>query len=490
MARPKLSEAQVLAITSSERSMSVLSVLGSLFIMTTFLKWHYFRKPINRLVFYASFGNVLANVATLIGTTALPGPGEKPSALCQFQGVLIQWFMMADSLWVFSMALNVMLVFFHSYNSRSLRQLEKWYLLFSYGVPFIPALIYIIVEKATAKRIYGPATIWCWIDARVEWLRIAFFYVPVWVVVCLTLSIYVYTGYTIFMRRRKLAQLSSVSRDAANPPVVIANPFTAANAKGISATTEISVRYTTDSIRSESTAIDQRCANDSRSSFSSTRNLSGHHQGPNGAIIQGIRTNGTDGRISSAHRTAVGSEDNLEPNPNYKANITADGPIGEISVSQPNTTPAAYNPNHRRNAAMEGNSAAWSYFKVAFLMFAALFIVWVPSTVNRLQQFIDRDDPIFGLNLASALVLPLQGFWNAMVYISTTWPECKRAFTEILDAVAAIRHPNSARPVHRHKDSQHTLTTGETQEFETVQIGLQDMLKSNPHPQGQPRAEP
>lgn len=67
--------------------------------------------------------------------------------------------MMADSLWVFCMALNVMLVFFHHYNSRQLRRLEKWYIGFAYGVPFLPAFIYIVVEKVTRKRIYGPATV-------------------------------------------------------------------------------------------------------------------------------------------------------------------------------------------------------------------------------------------------------------------------------------------------------------------------------------------
>jgi hypothetical protein len=57
------------------------------------------------------------------------------------------------------MALNVMLVFFRQYNSTKLRKLEKWYLLFAYGVPFVTAFIYIVVEKTTRQRIYGPATV-------------------------------------------------------------------------------------------------------------------------------------------------------------------------------------------------------------------------------------------------------------------------------------------------------------------------------------------
>jgi hypothetical protein len=160
-----------MAITVSQRVMSILSIIGSIFIITTFLKWHYFRKPINRLVFYASFGNVTVNIATFIGTAAI---GTDPSALCEFQGILIQWyvctssiehvahtprFMLADSLWVFSMALNVQLVFFRGYNSTQLRHLEKWYLLFAYGLPGIVALTYIFLDHVSHIKIIGKATV-------------------------------------------------------------------------------------------------------------------------------------------------------------------------------------------------------------------------------------------------------------------------------------------------------------------------------------------
>jgi hypothetical protein len=123
---------------------------------------------------------------------------------------------------------------------------------------------------------------------------------------------------------------------------------------------------------------------------------------------------------------------------------------------------------------MEGNTGAWGYFKVAFLMFAALFIVWVPSTINRVQQFVNKGSPVFGLNLASALVLPLQGFWNAMIYMSTTWPECKRAFAETL-------YPSLSATHHRswdldRKNSQRTVSTDETQGY-GAEIPLGEMLK-------------
>ena len=41
-----------------ERVSSVFSLVGIVFILTTFLLAHSFNKPINRLVFFATFGNL------------------------------------------------------------------------------------------------------------------------------------------------------------------------------------------------------------------------------------------------------------------------------------------------------------------------------------------------------------------------------------------------------------------------------------------------
>lgn len=58
-----------------------------------------FRKPIHRLVFYACFGNLLANIATIMSIAPIPAE-DIVTPLCEFQGVLIQWFLVSDSIWV------------------------------------------------------------------------------------------------------------------------------------------------------------------------------------------------------------------------------------------------------------------------------------------------------------------------------------------------------------------------------------------------------
>jgi len=83
----------------------------------------------------------------------------------------------------------------------------------------------------------------------------------------------------------------------------------------------------------------------------------------------------------------------------------------------------------------DANRAAINYCKCALLFFAAMIVTWVPSTLNRLVTLAHPDHPVFGLNYASGLVLPLQGFWNAIIYIFTSLPACKALMRRITTAL-------------------------------------------------------
>jgi hypothetical protein len=89
----------------------------------------------------------------------------------------------------------------------------------------------------------------------------------------------------------------------------------------------------------------------------------------------------------------------------------------------------------------DANRAAINYCKCALLFFAALIVTWVPSTLNRLVTLVHPNDPIFGLDYASGLVLPLQGFWNAIIYIFTSLPACKALMRRITTALHIDQMP-------------------------------------------------
>lgn len=67
--------------------------------------------------------------------------------------------MPADSLWILAMAFNVYLTFFRKYNAQQLRALEWKYMIFCYGLPFLPAFAYFFVQTPSRGKVYGSATV-------------------------------------------------------------------------------------------------------------------------------------------------------------------------------------------------------------------------------------------------------------------------------------------------------------------------------------------
>lgn len=167
-----LTKQQVHNLIIIERTTASISVLGTLILLTTFIFIKAFRTLSNTLIFYASFANIFANVAALIGGSAL---GKVNSPLCQFQGFLLEMsvpstphrssvliifrFMQSDPMWSLAMAVNVYLVFFRRYDACRLRKLYWIYGLLCYGLPFIPAMFCLFLKNRREGKIYGNATV-------------------------------------------------------------------------------------------------------------------------------------------------------------------------------------------------------------------------------------------------------------------------------------------------------------------------------------------
>ena len=83
------------SVIAIERACSALSLVGCVFVLVTFCLSDAFRqRAINRMVFYATFGNMLTNVATLM-TTSYTHDVNSPG--CQLQGFLIQVYVLLSS---------------------------------------------------------------------------------------------------------------------------------------------------------------------------------------------------------------------------------------------------------------------------------------------------------------------------------------------------------------------------------------------------------
>jgi hypothetical protein len=99
----------------------------------------------------------------------------------------------------------------------------------------------------------------------------------------------------------------------------------------------------------------------------------------------------------------------------------------------------------RRKQAFEANSATWQYTKCAILFFTALLVTWIPSSANRVYSVVHEGRVSLTLEYMSAFVLPLQGFWNVIIYVVTSWKACKMLWYDLLYAKPA-REPVRAKP--------------------------------------------
>ncbi|CAN8095181.1 unnamed protein product [Discula destructiva] len=390
----EITQDELRSVDIVERVASVFSLLGCIFVIMSFSFSKAFHKPINRLVFYASIGNMMTNVATLMARTYVGIPG---SAGCQLQAFLIQMFMPADAFWTLAMAVNVYLTFYYKYDAQKLRKMELPYLLCCYGIPFAVALTYIFISTEDRGRMYGNATIWCWVSSSWDIWRIATFYGPVWVAIAVTCFIYIRAGREIYRKHRQLKDLNYTSHYEPEP-LHINNPF---NTK----TTEVTV-----SVSEAPPATDMP--------LSGERPVNYKH---NSISAQTFRPAAYSVSISARLVTAPSSS----PSPPISSAIT---PAAKLS---------------RRRAAIDANNAAWSYTKVAMLFFTALLVTWIPSSANRLYSLAADGQISLPLEYMSAFVLPLQGFWNAIIYCTTSWKACRMLWEDVA-AFFCLRRPTTA----------------------------------------------
>ncbi|CAD6563967.1 MAG: hypothetical protein ASARMPRED_002596 [Alectoria sarmentosa] len=368
----KATPSQVNAMMITERVTSILSLVGILFILSTFLLGRGFDKPINRLFFFASFSNLGMNIAALIAEDGVSA-GQN-SSLCQFQAFAIQWFLGVDTLWALCMGLNVYLALFRGWTSERMRRQEWKYFLGCYGCSFIPALVYLFINTNSRGKIYGPALLWCWVSPQWDFLRVATLYGVVWIALIFALIIYIMAFRKVWNNRHQLHGLF--------------NPFNENPFQG-TVTTEVDV--TTYAI--ESSLYPANSINDAG-------------MGP-------------------------GKPGGFDP---YSVNIEV-GPDPLRQQRKPSAPDLFRVRTLTRNAALsETNPEAWLYARVAFLFFSALLLSWLPSSVNRLYALAHPDRYNFGLNYTESLVLPLQGFCNALVYVVTSQTACANLWRSVTGA--------------------------------------------------------
>lgn len=281
------------------------------------------------------------------------------------------------------------------------------------------------------------------------------------VTIFLTFFIYIRTGRQIYRRYKQLRSLNSGSREP--EPHLIMEPFS-------TKTTEV---YLTSEI--VSTTFGPGGANASQRASAAV----GAPSAPTAAYFVTITAeprrqptptydhddNVVDDEEEDDENVEDGDEirpipsktntDMIIPIPTPASPITPRWPLAPLSPTSPTSPfsdasgglerPTARNitrarrRNRRKLAVYEANNAAWSYTQCALLFFTALLVTWIPSTANRVYSVINHDEVSLGLQYASAFVLPLQGFWNGLIYVFTTRRACRRLARDLVAGMLPVR---------------------------------------------------
>ncbi|EEH45260.2 uncharacterized protein PADG_01410 [Paracoccidioides brasiliensis Pb18] len=475
-----LSPSQLQVMDVSARAASALSITASFFVIASFLGSNLFRTPVNRLTFYATWGNLFANIGTMMGSSEV-SRGEA-NRLCHVQAFILQWFLPANSLWIFCMALNVYLTSFRRYRPTELKRLEWRYFILCYLIPFIPAFIFLFIRTRVRGPVYGDAIMWCWI--RPEWkaLRFAFFYGPVWFVVIITVSILTYAGIEILSRQKKIRRLSATNIPnipdkchlgaQRNPTIDVAKVPLVTNA-------------TVDGLGGElaNAPAFVHLASSGDAGFIREQVAKAGDTSPMTTWLDGETSQrAEDNRSSSINLRRSSTQISSHPLPSLAPCATTDSQMWRESALRPSTTlnleslrsdfdelenvntlhssqidmeniprstisgiylenidlwiqshSQSWHSSHElvQHQVIESQNAAYSYIKRVSLFFLSLFVTWTPSTLNRVHRLSSPHEPVFVLSLLATSVLPLQGFWNLVVYIYTSFDSVKVLYAKL-----------------------------------------------------------
>ncbi|RWA03948.1 hypothetical protein EKO27_g11157 [Xylaria grammica] len=79
-----------------------------------------------------------------------------------------------------------------------------------------------------------------------------------------------------------------------------------------------------------------------------------------------------------------------------------------------------------------------AYLRTSFVFAVSVLITWTPSSINRVHDIVNPREFNYPLNLASAIVLPLQGLWNAVIFFSTGWTALRQEVRSMVDQFKGI----------------------------------------------------
>ena len=342
--------------------------------------------------------------------------------------------MQSDPWWSFAMAVNVFLVFFYNANPASFRRYLWVYCLVCFGGPMIPAIVLLSIRGDPRGPIYGDAAVsvsieplaedaadgsqlWCWIGPNWSLVRLYAYYIPIWVCILLSILIYLAVGYHVFHHRNQLLNIGHHQKDSrkpkrsasdggdsaeearqSQPHFVVGGIFTDPTWQSLTrrcngygtVVTEVNVTSDLPELEHQDAPATSTRPHTSAGISSSPSWAAGPHQDDLAL-----------GDERQKFETICSSDHQRKPRPTLFGELRSVASKASLRLKRLDPVKMAY-------------------LRTSFIFAFAVLITWIPSSINRLYSLTNEGRISFELSVASGCVLPLQGVWNAIIYLTTS----------------------------------------------------------------------
>ncbi|KAL0941454.1 g-protein coupled receptor [Colletotrichum truncatum] len=427
-------------LVTLERIGAILSLLGVSLIFVTYWAFKRMRSLHNLFVLLASIANVGASIACAIGYGGLHIGAD--SGLCQTQAFLLQVFMQSDPWWSFAMAVNAFLIFFDGANPSSFRRYLWVYCAICFGGPLILGICLLVIKPDGAgASIYGDAALWCWITTKWGVLRIYTFYVPTWCCIFGSAVVYFIVGYHVFHQRDQLRNLilSNPSNDSRNASW-LGKDYSAAK-ESHSSWTPMSEDWSLPDTQQSLTGRTENCGDTAIDIQATTVSPKPWvPQMPCSAMTNDF-VNPTARDQDPKHLSDEQAA--LQGSPLLKTTYYSSPPSLEPQLS---ILPRVGSVNEKISSRLKSfDPIKLAYLRTCCLFAVSVLFTWTPSSINIIYELVNPNNVSFGLNVACAVVLPLQGVWNAVIFFMTSCSTFREEWTE-------MRHFRQTRHLDSHGD--------------------------------------
>ena len=170
-----------IVLINVRRSLGILSVLGTIFVILLIILLRRYRVLVQRLILYLTITALFDGIGYIIGKYDLT-----ESFLCTLQGFWLQFFDWMVVVWMCNITSNL------TWNVVFMRPTNKWFELFYVSVSFFVPLFFACIPFI--HNSYGPAGLWCWIDNETTYEKVFRFitwYIPSYIIVCLMFIVYI-----------------------------------------------------------------------------------------------------------------------------------------------------------------------------------------------------------------------------------------------------------------------------------------------------------